>query len=98
MIVKIFIFSILIVILILIIFFAIKSTETPDYYKGSITKHFNGKNFYNPEPYKKKTTLDLLRWLLNRKRAEWPQAIENPIQPFLTVMINPNKGIATLFN
>jgi L-ascorbate metabolism protein UlaG (beta-lactamase superfamily) len=93
-----FIGIIVVVILLLIIIFGIMSLRTPDYYKGPITTHFDGNNFYNPGHYKKNTTLDLFRWWFHRKREEWPKQVDNIPQPPLTAITKPSQLRITFVN
>jgi L-ascorbate metabolism protein UlaG (beta-lactamase superfamily) len=63
----------------------VKASEAKQsrYYKGPVSDHFDGKNFFNPwEEGEVKGFLDVLRWKLNSKRAVWPETF--PIKSFDT--------------
>ncbi len=42
-------------------------------YKGPISDHFDGSKFLNSGGVKAKDALDVLKWLVNRKRGAWKQ-------------------------
>lgn len=47
-----------------------------DYYKGAVSDHFDGTHFFNPwNPMPKKGFLDILKWRLRGKRADWPDFV-----------------------
>jgi L-ascorbate metabolism protein UlaG (beta-lactamase superfamily) len=54
------------------------------YYKGQISDHFDGKRFFNPEPFKAPTFLDVLKWKLFHKPHPWPKTTSAVIPEFLT--------------
>jgi L-ascorbate metabolism protein UlaG (beta-lactamase superfamily) len=53
------------------------------YYRGPRTDHFDGRRFFNEEPFEEQQPSELSRWQLTRHRAEWPDssAIEGPAPP-----------------
>ena len=53
------------------------------YYRGPRTDHFDGKHFFNEEPFEEQQPSELARWQLNRHRGKWPDsaAIAGPAPP-----------------
>ena len=53
------------------------------YYRGPRTDHFNGKHFFNEEPFEEQQPSELARWQLDRHRGSWPDsaAIAEPAPP-----------------
>ena len=53
------------------------------FYRGPRTDHFDGRRFYNEEPFEEQQPSELARWQLTRHRGEWPDsgAIEEPAPP-----------------
>ncbi len=53
------------------------------YYRGPRTDHFNGKHFFNEEPFEEQQPSELARWQLDRHRGSWPDsaAIAEPSPP-----------------
>ena len=40
-------------------------------YTGPVSDHFNGKKFINPGDIKEQSLLDVLKWVMQRKRGPW---------------------------
>lgn len=58
-----------------------------DYYRGPVTDHFDGQQFYNPWEPMPGRFVDFLRWRLNALRGPWPESVEvAPAQPPERVM------------
>jgi L-ascorbate metabolism protein UlaG (beta-lactamase superfamily) len=53
------------------------------YYRGPRTDHFDGKHFFNEEPFEEQQPSELARWQLDRHRGKWPDsaAIAAPAPP-----------------
>jgi L-ascorbate metabolism protein UlaG (beta-lactamase superfamily) len=68
------------------------------FYQGPITGHFNGKEFYNPLPYVKRTRLDTLEWMLTRERKQWPSHIDNSPHPVMQNVANAGALRVTFIN
>jgi L-ascorbate metabolism protein UlaG (beta-lactamase superfamily) len=53
------------------------------YYRGPRTDHFDGKHFFNEEPFEEQQPSELARWQLDRHRGSWPDsaAIAEPAPP-----------------
>jgi L-ascorbate metabolism protein UlaG (beta-lactamase superfamily) len=53
------------------------------YYRGPRTDHFDGRHFFNEEPFEEQQPSELARWQLNRHRGKWPDsaAIAGPAPP-----------------
>lgn len=53
------------------------------YYRGPRTDHFDGRHFFNEEPFEEQQPSELARWRLNRHRGAWPDsaAIAEPAPP-----------------
>jgi L-ascorbate metabolism protein UlaG (beta-lactamase superfamily) len=53
------------------------------YYRGPRTDHFDGRHFFNEEPFEEQQPSELARWQLDRHRGEWPDsaAIASPPPP-----------------
>ncbi|MDM8523205.1 MBL fold metallo-hydrolase [Desulfococcaceae bacterium HSG8] len=49
-------------------------------YKGPVSDHFDGSEFYNPEPSGHSFT-DMLKWFWEMDTVDWPDQIEDPEQP-----------------
>jgi N-acyl-phosphatidylethanolamine-hydrolysing phospholipase D len=67
-------------------------------YKGPLSNHFDGKKFYNPPPYAKRSALDTFRWWLTRDRKKWPVHVENKPHPPLTGVSSPDELKVTFIN
>ena len=52
-------------------------------YRGPRTDHFDGRHFFNEEPFEEQQPSELARWQLSRHRGEWPDsaAIAAPAPP-----------------
>jgi L-ascorbate metabolism protein UlaG (beta-lactamase superfamily) len=48
------------------------------YYKGPVTDHFDGERFFNPGRRFGKSSLDVVRWMLERKPERWPEHHPSP--------------------
>jgi L-ascorbate metabolism protein UlaG (beta-lactamase superfamily) len=53
------------------------------YYRGPRTDHFDGRHFFNEEPFEEQQPSELARWQLDRHRGKWPDsaAIPAPAPP-----------------
>jgi len=53
------------------------------YYRGPRTDHFDGRHFFNEEPFEEQKPSELARWQLSRHRGRWPDsaAIAEPAPP-----------------
>lgn len=53
------------------------------YYRGPRSDHFDGRHFFNEEPFEEQQPSELARWQLSRHRGEWPDsdAIRGPAPP-----------------
>jgi L-ascorbate metabolism protein UlaG (beta-lactamase superfamily) len=53
------------------------------YYRGPRTDHFDGRHFFNEEPFEEQQPSELARWQLHRHRGQWPDsaAIAGPAPP-----------------
>jgi L-ascorbate metabolism protein UlaG (beta-lactamase superfamily) len=53
------------------------------YYRGPRSDHFDGRHFFNEEPFEEQQPSELVRWQLSRKRGRWPDsaAIAGPAPP-----------------
>jgi L-ascorbate metabolism protein UlaG (beta-lactamase superfamily) len=53
------------------------------YYRGPRTDHFDGRHFFNEEPFEEQKPSELARWQLSRHRGKWPDsaAIAAPAPP-----------------
>jgi len=53
------------------------------YYRGPRTDHFDGRHFFNEEPFAEQQPSELARWQLSRHRGRWPDsaAIAGPAPP-----------------
>lgn len=53
------------------------------YYRGPRTDHFDGRHFFNEEPFEEQQPSELARWQLDRHRGKWPDsaAIPEPAPP-----------------
>jgi len=47
------------------------------FYKGPVSDHFDGTEFFNQERDKKRTFWDFLRWRLTRTAGKWPDWIDD---------------------
>ncbi|HEX5483152.1 MAG TPA: MBL fold metallo-hydrolase [Terriglobia bacterium] len=47
-------------------------------YRGPVSDHFDGKRFYNPEPFQRHGFRDFVNWQLHAQRGFWPELIEKP--------------------
>lgn len=89
----------LFIILLLIGLLSYMSSQTPDFYQGRISNHFDGKYFYNPEKnYQDKKSFALFKWWFNRQRAKWPSFVENIYQPQLADILKSNEVRITFIN
>jgi len=53
-----------------------------DYYKGAVSDHFDGTQFFNPwNPKPKKGLWDVLKWRMEGNRADWPDFVDIPEKP-----------------
>jgi L-ascorbate metabolism protein UlaG (beta-lactamase superfamily) len=54
----------------------------PDY-RGPRTDHFDGRHFFNEEPFEEQEPSELARWMLARHRGPWPDsdAVAGPAPP-----------------
>jgi L-ascorbate metabolism protein UlaG (beta-lactamase superfamily) len=52
-------------------------------YRGPRTDHFDGRHFFNEEPFEEQQPSELVRWQLSRHRGRWPDsaAIAAPAPP-----------------
>lgn len=50
-------------------------------YRGPRTPHFDGHRFENLEPFRAKTTADIIKWQAARERGTWPEWIDIPRRP-----------------
>ena len=52
-------------------------------YRGPRTDHFDGRHFFNEEPFEEQQPSELARWQLSRHRGAWPDsaAITAPAPP-----------------
>jgi len=50
-------------------------------YKGPITDHFDGKEFYNSDGVKAKGFKEVIGWMLTRKRTAWRPYHDEPVGP-----------------
>jgi L-ascorbate metabolism protein UlaG (beta-lactamase superfamily) len=68
-------------------------------YKGAISDHFNGKEFFNlDKTYKKKSFADLLKWWFSRDRQQWPLVIKNTPHAVITPVDQSNIVRVTFVN
>ena len=86
-------FFFLFILFVLAIFFLAKENSHRSYYKGSVTDHFNGENFYNLKKNDAKTNdkvvLNYLKNKLLGRSADWPNKIEvNQIHPSKILDVN----------
>jgi len=44
------------------------------FYRGPRSDHFDGRHFFNEEPFEEQQPSELARWQLSRKRGEWPDS------------------------
>lgn len=49
-------------------------------YKGSVTDHFDGKRFFDPEGNEMGSFIQLMKFLITNKRAKWAKINERPAQ------------------
>ena len=45
------------------------------YYTGERTEHYNGSQFYNPEPMRETSFMGFLKWQFTREQAKWPDEL-----------------------
>jgi L-ascorbate metabolism protein UlaG (beta-lactamase superfamily) len=48
------------------------------YYKGSVSDHFDGTAFFNPNGISPRGFADLLRWQFNGQKQKWPAVFPSP--------------------
>lgn len=48
-------------------------------YRGPVTDHFDGKTFFTPGGAKAKGLPDVLKWMIQRKQAEWKPQMDLPV-------------------
>jgi len=49
--------------------------------KATLSDHFDGRRFHNPNRSVEKGFSTVLRWMVSRKPAPWPKWIQDPAQP-----------------
>ena len=55
----------------------VRKSRNP-YYKGPISDHFDGERFFNPGRHWRKSSHDLVKWLLEKKPERWPKDHPSP--------------------
>jgi len=53
------------------------------FYRGPRSDHFDGRHFFNEEPFEEQQPSELARWQLSRHRGAWPDsdAVAEPVPP-----------------
>lgn len=67
-------------------------------YKGPPSDHFDGQQFYNQEPFTKKSFWTLIKWQLTRERPEWVWQALPPRQEELPERVTGNDLRVTYIN
>jgi L-ascorbate metabolism protein UlaG (beta-lactamase superfamily) len=73
------IYLILILLLAIIIILSIGWWLSTPAYRGPVTDHFNGKNFFNPSGQLAHGFKGVVKWLVNRKKPEWIPQSDYPV-------------------
>ena len=55
----------------------VRKSRNP-YYKGPVSDHFDGERFFNPGRHWRKSSHDLVKWLLEKKPQRWPKEHPSP--------------------
>lgn len=50
------------------------------YYKGPVSDHFDGLNFYNPNGHPPKGFVELMKWQMGGGRKKWPEQYPSPFK------------------
>lgn len=64
----------------------------------SISGHFDGRKFFNPYVKEKLQTFRLLKWLIKRKKANWPKWVKNRTLAELPVSIKDSQIAITFIS
>ena len=65
----------------LLVFAFCLSACTVTRYKGQVSDHFDGQRFFNPQGVDAKSLWEVLKWQLSFSKTEWPEWVENELQP-----------------
>ncbi len=52
-------------------------------YKGPISDHYDGREFFNPWERQQKSLVDVLKWKLKETPAKWPKSVANNPNPLI---------------
>ncbi len=63
----------------------------------SLSDHYDGKKFFNPEKNDYKTIWDLLKWYVTGDKKPWPQAVANKVYP-MPDLAPDTKAVVTFIN
>lgn len=73
-------------------------SKTPKTYIGPSSDHFDGKHFFNRDPYKTKTIFDMIKWHFRQNKIEWPKHLTNPPHSPVIQITDPKQLRVTFIN
>ncbi len=79
------------------IFIMISLINACSYYTGSESDHYDGSSFYNEEN-DEHSFVDIIKWFWEMDTVEWPEWIEDEMQPPPTKFVNENDLRVTFIN
>jgi L-ascorbate metabolism protein UlaG (beta-lactamase superfamily) len=76
----------------------LRATTAGPGWKGPVTDHFDGKQFFNPRGPTGNTLGNLIRWQSSREQGAWPEKITNNATPRLPDNVGDGEAHVTLVN
>lgn len=67
-------------------------------YQGPPSDHFNGREFFLPDPLEPKGFSSFLKWQWTREQAPWPKFVENLATPAVAKEVGANELVVTFVN